>query len=713
MPYILVEDFRSGLDTRRTNLTSVPGSLVTLKNAHLTRGGEIEKRKAFVEVATLPVDGYGVPTTFGLAAAGGQIYVFGSESSVSFASGTPDNLNYISLLHPTSGVAMTGVLGVDFFDGKVYVSAQYDDGRIYHYWDGQDDSSVTPPNRIADWFDGRARNKFQVTGGTAGGTSASGSITVTGGSANPGDDLRYLRVNNVDLMATSVAHTGDNSTTATAVATAVNAHTSTPNYTATASGAAITLTAADVGTTANGYAITSATDGEFSVGTPVAFSGGVYNAVTSITVDGQAIIGQPINWSGTHTATAAQIAEEINEYSTSPEFEATSVGSYVNIITKDSGTAANNDVVAVTVSGDVTTAFSPSAQNYMDGGATPSEVSGFTPGGFVRTVRTKVHSLSDSLWHFSGINDPKSWTTATYDEGTPNSTGSGYINLSNNARGSEDLKALSPYFGNVAVFAEQALQIWSVDPDPNKMQQVQVLNNTGTIAPGSVVSFGDSDVFYLGYSGIRSLRARDSSNAAYVSDIGNPIDANLIADLLNDETAVRNAAGFMSPREGRYFLAVGSKIYVFSYFPASKVSAWSVYEPGFTVEAWAYDGEQLMCRGTDNKLYSLGGAENNTYDSAEVVIQLPFLDAKSPATEKDWNGLDAVVENEWKVSIGTDPADITTYEEAAVISKATYGMGRIPLSAYSTHIALRLECSEAGAAKLGNLAVHYNGSESG
>ena len=35
MPYILVEDFRGGLDTRRMNVTATPGTLVTLeKRAH-------------------------------------------------------------------------------------------------------------------------------------------------------------------------------------------------------------------------------------------------------------------------------------------------------------------------------------------------------------------------------------------------------------------------------------------------------------------------------------------------------------------------------------------------------------------------------------------------------------------------------------------------------------------------------------------------------
>ena len=85
------------------------------------------------------------------------------------------------------------------------------------------------------------------------------------------------------------------------------------------------------------------------------------------------------------------------------------------------------------------------------------------------------------------------------------SVGAGFINLSNNA-GSEDLQAMANYFDNIAVFAKQAIQIWFVSSDENLNQQIQVLNNTGTIAPQSVVEFGDNDVFYLSVSGVRSLR---------------------------------------------------------------------------------------------------------------------------------------------------------------------------------------------------------------
>ena len=103
--------------------------------------------------------------------------------------GTPSNINYVRLQHP-SGNDLTKVLSVDFFDGRVYAAAEFSDGRIFHYYDGV---------RITDWFDGRARAKIQITAGTQGGTAATGSFTVSAGTANPGDDIRVVRVNGVEI----------------------------------------------------------------------------------------------------------------------------------------------------------------------------------------------------------------------------------------------------------------------------------------------------------------------------------------------------------------------------------------------------------------------------------------------------------------------------------------------------------------------------------
>src|SRR3546814_10705493 len=58
--YLLIEDFKLGLDRRRSRETGVPGSPWTLVNAHITRGGEIERMKKPVPAYTLPSGTFGM-----------------------------------------------------------------------------------------------------------------------------------------------------------------------------------------------------------------------------------------------------------------------------------------------------------------------------------------------------------------------------------------------------------------------------------------------------------------------------------------------------------------------------------------------------------------------------------------------------------------------------------------------------------------------------
>lgn len=126
MSYLLIENFKGGLDSRRGRLTSKAGTLYQCENAHLSRGGEIEKRRAFVSFAALPAG-----QTFGLWSADGNLYTFGSA----YSPVVPPAINYQQLIHPT-GANMTALLSADNFDGAIYAIAQFDDGSIYHYYGG-------------------------------------------------------------------------------------------------------------------------------------------------------------------------------------------------------------------------------------------------------------------------------------------------------------------------------------------------------------------------------------------------------------------------------------------------------------------------------------------------------------------------------------------------------------------------------------------------
>lgn len=718
MPYIIIEDFRGGLDKRRMDVHAPPGSLIELTNAHISRGGEIEKRPAFVEVCDLPSE------TVGLVSGGGSLYTFGTAlpSSITFPDATPNNLIYQQLLHPTNA-SLVEILDHEFYNDSIYVVARFSDGRVYHYFDGV---------RILDWFPGQARTKLTITGGTAGGQNARQAFIFNGTTSDFAANQTTVTItmtspDNVDtVLLNAGVWNGNNEQSINNWLAEINGNQS--ELTATRGQRTVnSVTVNDVlvltwdepGGFNNGYTFAITT----SAGTatnmwdyfyfdsqnppqPITTShNGLLNSIADLTVDGITIIDEQVPYVGSHTETAAALAKMINDSRSAPEYEATASGPNVNIIRSEPGTAANGLLAVATSLGNVTTTFANSGNtptNALDDGASFAQVGAYNPGESVQVYKSKMYSTSDSLLHYSALNDVTEWTDSAL--------GAGFINFSNNAKGSDQLVGLASYYTNVAVFAEQAIQLWFLDTNDQNNSQVQVINNTGAIARHSIVEFGENDVFYLARTGIRSLRARDSSNAAYVGDVGNAIDSDIVSLIAANETNARNARAVLEQREGRFMIAIGDKIYVFSFFPTSRVQAWSTYEPGFTVSAWAYDGEQLFCRGA-NKLYSFGGPQGNIYDDTTVTVQMPFLDNTQPATFKDFQAIDMSCENTWTVEMGTNVNDLSDRETVATIDSTTYGERSAAITGYSTHAALRLTCTRDGPAKIGTISLHFNNAD--
>lgn len=79
METLTIQNFKYGLDTRREQLISLPGTLITCQDGHITQGGEIAKRKAFVQTADCGMlDGNGDTGTFGIQRTQVGLFVFGS-----------------------------------------------------------------------------------------------------------------------------------------------------------------------------------------------------------------------------------------------------------------------------------------------------------------------------------------------------------------------------------------------------------------------------------------------------------------------------------------------------------------------------------------------------------------------------------------------------------------------------------------------------------
>jgi len=286
--------------------------------------------------------------------------------------------------------------------------------------------------------------------------------------------------------------------------------------------------------------------------------------------------------------------------------------------------------------------------------------------------------------------------------------------MSSESEGTEILLAAAPYNGFIAVFSSDSIRIWTLEADADENVIEQVLENTGTFAPQSVTSYGATDCFYLDVSGIRSIKSRDGYDAGYVSDVGSAID-DFVREIITTAgpAVVARATGAIDPLDGRYLLALDDKVITLSYFPGSKITAWSYMSPGVVFSKLVPAKRRLMARGGDT-IYVYGGLEGDAYPNAnefETVVETPFMSANDPAAVKMLKGFDLAVEGEWLVEVLVDPNDTTKKITAGTFNKTTYHLPPAKLPGHTSHVAFRFTCSTAGAARILTAAIHFEKEE--
>lgn len=699
MGYTQFKDFKQGMDrTRKSRVIAPIGSCWTIKNAHLTRGGDIERMKKFVKQT-----GNGFPdTTSGLYSINDTLYTFGYDASE--ASNVPSGVTHILTQHPTPATAITKVLDAEPYDGQLYSITQFSDGNIYHFYN---------TTRVTDW-DTLA-------------TSIGSNSNIAAAFENALDNSAYVSASvasNVITITSLVAGTSFTISTST-----VN-NGSNPDQTLNA-----------VETQANVVAVS-----EVLASADITITGGTssagVNKIDSITIDGVDILGAAVDWVTSNSATAAALKTQMDTYTSSPEYDIT-VDNATLTVTAKAGTGAtpNGFVVVVNEAGDVTTthdstmsggvtSISAVAQEYevtVGGTFEPDDqftiiinsietytVTGSSSGTgtTVLTFKKKLYSTASSSLYFCALNAPTQWISGT---------DYGFINMSSETAGQQSLTAAAEYQGRMAIFSANNIRIWSISEDSSENVFIENLQNTGTIAPNSVLPYGNNDVFYLDSTGIRSIRARDSSNSAYKSDVGTKIDDHIVSYLSTLTDAEKEVAvGVIDPQDGRYMIAIGSRIYVFSYFPDTKVSGWSYYELDITISHFARINNRIYARATDSEgndyLYLYGGTDNNTYaddNEDNVVIELPFLSLKDPASFTDLQGFDIIATNNWLVEVHPDPSRISTKISHGFTVGTTYGEPRFGVNGFGSLFGLTLTCSTGGSATISALALHYNNKSEG
>jgi len=333
--------------------------------------------------------------------------------------------------------------------------------------------------------------------------------------------------------------------------------------------------------------------------------------------------------------------------------------------------------------------------------------------------KSKLYATDGPNLRFSAVADATDW-------GAGAGAGAGIIDVTIQDSAGEELVGIEQYYSSVALFGQSAVQVWAMDPDPDLNQQVQVLGNTGLLAPHGLARASNGDVLFLSNTGIRSLRARDSSTSATLNDVGSPIDVLIAAKrgLLTDEIALKIRA-LVDPLSGRFWLIWENEAFVLSTFPSTKIAAWSRFEFPYTIDAATKanarvalrSGDQLFLYGAtpaeDVNPYlatSASGAAENSYDDTVATVETAFLDAGDPAASKAWTGLDVTCSGVWDVYINVS-LSTPSWLKVARVSNPTWALGRVPLDMRSTHIQARMVSVESGPAVISSMALHYKSGE--
>ena len=409
MPSKRFDSFPNGLDTRRSVLTSQPGTLAVLNNGHVNQGAEIEKRKAFVALP-LPAG------TFGLDVLANSLVVYGSQPD---PGGEPNNVVYQQLIAPT-GANMTAVVSSTVFGGKTFVIASYDDGSLYTFYDtvlvidfvaGTNDIDFTSPatiaaglvpliNRTAGYTATLNGNSFTVTAAignnftpsivlkTTAGTitptlistaiasfgqvGASGSFQIVKGQSGFASGVlngnktnvsngNFININGtiytfraVPTVAGEVARGTTAALSITNLVAAINGdgfNVANPVVTAAVgvSGYTINLTAIVAGAGSNAYFTTTTNSAGWAFANATLVNGNA-NAITSVAVGVTNLLngGTAIPMGATTSLTAIAVVASINA-NVGVGFTAVATGSIVTITATTLGVALNDSVLSVTV----------------------------------------------------------------------------------------------------------------------------------------------------------------------------------------------------------------------------------------------------------------------------------------------------------------------------------------------------------------------------
>lgn len=334
--------------------------------------------------------------------------------------------------------------------------------------------------------------------------------------------------------------------------------------------------------------------------------------------------------------------------------------------------------------------------HYLDGSAVTSVADLACPDtdGVVK-LASKLFAINGDTVRYCKTGNPRDWSAAN---------DAGFLPTGLNSRGDRSANALGIYQGKLVVLSRDGAQIWRVDPNPANMGLSTIVENVGTSFPRSVANVA-GDLYFLSDYGFRSITTLQLTNNLADVDVGSPIDT-----LVRPETKVQGVSpkSFYFYGTGQYICAIGNHMYVYSISRTAKIAAWSRYYLPSPVDAFAELGQELYIRCGDN-VYKLDtNVHSDQGATYELIIQLPYMDLKTPGMRKIIHGADIVMEGTCEFSVGYDVRNLDAFTDPVQVSGNTRPGGMVPVGCEGTEFSLKFRNTDDKPFRLDAVSLYYD-----
>lgn len=340
---------------------------------------------------------------------------------------------------------------------------------------------------------------------------------------------------------------------------------------------------------------------------------------------------------------------------------------------------------------------STTEHHYFDGATTYIADANCPDSKAVIKLASKIFAVSQAgdTVRYSKTGSARDWTAAN---------DAGFLPTGLNARGDRSTNALGMYQSKLVALARDGAQVWTVDPNPTAMHLDEIVDNVGTSYPRSLATVA-GDLYFLGDFGFRSITTLQLVSKLADVDIGSPIDA-LVRPVLESITTPPRAAYYYGT--GQYICAIGNQIFVYSISRTAKIAAWSRYYLPFIVDAMTELQGVLYLRSGDTVYMLTDKVHTDDGQAYEVLIELPYMDFKSPGQMKVIYGADLVMQGSCEFSIGFDARNPDAYTPRVPVAGNTRGGGMIPLQVSGTEFSPRFRNYDGAEFRLDALTLYYD-----